>query len=83
MAGVSNKQGPGSTEGILNNRFTGCAAAAQTDRLRPYFGSESTSAAVMNFVDGISLIDNQATAHPACTAREDYSSSGNTNVSNR
>jgi hypothetical protein len=83
MAGVYNSHWPGATAGILNNRFTGCAAVPHTDPLRPYFGSDSTSAVVLNFVDGISLVGNRTTAHPACAARVDHSSSSNITVSNR
>jgi hypothetical protein len=81
MSGAFNTRQPGSTEGISKNRFTGCAAVAQTDPLRAYFGSESASAVVLTFAHGIVLSDNQATAHPACTARVDYSSSSNINIS--
>jgi hypothetical protein len=82
MAGVHNSHPAGSTEGLLKNRFTGCAPVAQTDSARGYFGSASTSAVVMNFVDGISLVENQTTIHPACAAREDFGSSRNVNISN-
>jgi hypothetical protein len=77
MSGVHNSHRTGSTEGIWNNRFTGCAPVAHTDPLRPYFGSESASALVLNFVHDIRLVGNQTTAHPACAARVDYSSSSN------
>jgi hypothetical protein len=83
MAGVYNSRTPAGTQGLLNNRFTGCAAVPHTDPLRPYFGSESTSAVVMNFVDGISLAGNRTTARPACAARVDYASSSNISVLNR
>ena len=83
MAGVYNSHTEGSTEGLLNNRFEGCAPVADTDPMRAYFGSEATSAVVMNFVDGVSLVGNQTTTHPACTARVDYSSSRNISTSNR
>lgn len=83
MAGVYNSHTTGSTEGLMKNRFTGCASVAQTDPMRAYFGSASTSAVVMNFVDGISLVGNQTTTHPACAARVDYGSSRNVNISNR
>jgi len=82
MAGVYNIRTAAGTQGILHNRFTGCAAVPHTDPLRPYFGSESTSAVVMNFVDGITLAGNQTTAHPACAARLDFGSSSNVNISN-
>jgi hypothetical protein len=81
MAGVDNSHTPKGTQGLLHNRFTGCASVARTDPLRAYFGSESTSAVVMNFVKGISLVGNQTTGHPACAARLDYSSSSNTAIS--
>jgi hypothetical protein len=83
MAGVYNTRTTGSTEGVSKNRFEGCASVLHTDPLRPYFGSESTSAVVLNFVDGISLVGNQTTTHPACGARVDYGSSSNINISNR
>jgi hypothetical protein len=83
VAGVRNTLTPGSSEGLLKNRFTGCASVADTDAIRPYFGSAATSAVVMNFVDGVTLVENQTTAHPACTAREDYASSRNISISNR
>ena len=83
LAGVFNTHTPAGTQGILHNRFTGCAAVPPTNLLRPYFGSASASAVVLNFVDGISLDKNQTTAHPACAAREDYSSSRNVSISNR
>jgi hypothetical protein len=50
------------TVGIANNRFTGCAVVPPTDRLRPYFGSQSASAVVLAFAHGIALTGNQA--HP-------------------
>jgi hypothetical protein len=83
MAGVYDSHIPAGTQGVLNNRFDGCASVPHTDPLRPYFGSESTSAVVMNFVDGIALVGNQITTHPACTARLDYGSSANVKISNR
>jgi hypothetical protein len=83
LSGVYNSAIPANTEGLLNNRFTGCGVVPHTDPLRAYFGSESTSAVVLNFVDGISLVGNHTTAHPACSARVDYSSSSNINVLNR
>jgi hypothetical protein len=83
MAGVYSGQPSAGTEGVLHNRFTGCASVPHTDPLRAYFGSESTSAVVMNFVDGISLIGNQTTGRPACAARLDYGSSSNIKISNR
>lgn len=82
MAGVTNTNTKGSTEGLLRNRFTGCGPVAQTDPMRAYFGSKSTSAVVMNFVDGISLIGNLTTTRPPCAAREDYGSSSNFRISN-
>jgi hypothetical protein len=85
MSGVSNRQ-PG-TGGLLKNRFTGCAVVPDTvpdtDPLRAYFGSESTSAVVMTFAHGITLAENQTTGRPPCAARVDGSSSGNINLSNR
>lgn len=83
MAGVRNTHTPAGTQGISNNHFHGCAVVADTDQLRAYFGSESTSAVVLNFVNGISLVGNQTTAHPPCAARVDYASSSNINVLNR
>ena len=83
MAGVYNRPPAGGTEGVLRNRFTGCASVKQTDPLRPYFGSDSDSAVVLNFVDGISLVGNETSAHPVCGARVDYSSSRNVGISNR
>jgi len=83
MAGVHNSRTTGSTEGLLKNSFTGCASVAHTHAMRAYFGSESTSAVVMNFVDKITLVGNQTTTHPACAARVDYGSSNNVNISNR
>lgn len=80
MAGVYNSRTPGSSEGLVKNRFTGCAAVAQTNTTRGYFGSESDSAVVMQFVEGISLLGNETNSSPACTAREDYSSSNNISV---
>lgn len=77
MSGVDNSHTPKGTQGLLHNRFTGCASVPHTDPLRPWFGSESTSAVVMNFVRGIALAGNQTTGHPACTARLDNSSSSN------
>lgn len=82
LAGVYNTRTADSTEGLLKNRFLGCAPVADTDTMRAYFGSESTSAVVMNFVHDISLAGNQTTAHPACAARLDYGSSSNIVVSN-
>jgi len=83
MSSVENTRAPGSTEGILRNKFTGCAAVADTDPMRAYFGSASTAAVVMNFVDGISLIGNETTARPPCAARVDYGSSQGVSISNR
>jgi hypothetical protein len=83
MAGVYNRPASGGTEGISKNRFTGCGSVKQTDPLRAYFGSASDSAVVLNFVDGISLVGNETTAHPVCAARVDYSSSRNVSISNR
>lgn len=83
MAGVFNTHTSVGTQGISKNRFDGCAAVPYTDPLRSYFGSESTSAVVLNFVDGISLTGNQTTVHPPCAARLDYGSSSNINISNR
>lgn len=83
MAGVYNSRATGSTEGVSKNRFEGCASVRHTDPLRAYFGSESTSAVVMNFVDGISLVGNETTARPACAARVDYGSSSDINISSR
>jgi hypothetical protein len=80
MAGVYNTHTPAGTQGILNNHFTGCAPVPDPDPLRAYFGSESTSALVLNFVDGVSLVGNQATGHPTCTGREEYSSSNNVGI---
>ena len=80
MAGVYNSHTQAGTLGILHNRFTGCASVPHTDPLRAYFGSESTSAVVLNFVDGVSLVGNQTTGRPTCTAREDYSSSNNISI---
>lgn len=80
LAGVRNRSAPAGTEGVFNNRFTGCGKVSQTDPLRPYFGSESNSAVVLTYVDGLSLIGNLTTAHPACGARLDYSTSGNVKV---
>jgi len=71
MAGVRNT-GAG-TAGILRNRFTGCGVVAPTDRLRPYFGSQSAAAVDLNFAHGIALAANQA--HLPCAARVDYASS--------
>jgi hypothetical protein len=82
MSGVMNTNTKDSTEGLRDNRFTGCGSVAQTNPMRAYFGSKSTSAVVMNFVDGISLIGNLTTAHPACAAREEYGSSSNIKISN-
>ena len=81
MAAVSNSRAASSTEGISKNRFEGCASVPHTDPLRAYFGSESASAVVLNFVDGISLVGNETTARPPCTARVDYGSSGDINIS--
>ena len=83
MSGVYNKPTPAGAQGISQNRFTGCALVPHTDPMRPYFGSESTSAVVLNFVDGVSLVGNQTTQHPPCTVRLDYSSIRNTGISNR
>jgi hypothetical protein len=83
MSGVHNNRLPSGTEGIWNNRFQGCGTVPQTDPLRPYFGSESASAVVLNFVDGVSLVGNQTTAHPACNVRLDYGSSSNTGTALR
>jgi hypothetical protein len=83
MAGVYNSRAAGSTEGVSKNRFEGCASVPHTDRLRAYFGSESTAAVVMNFVDGISLVGNETTARPLCAARVDYGSSSDINISSR
>jgi hypothetical protein len=83
MAGVYNSRATGNTEGLLKNRFIGCTAVADTDPLRAYFGSESASSVVLNFVRGLPLVGNQTTARPACAARLDYSSSSNVNISNR
>jgi hypothetical protein len=80
MAGVYNSHTSAGTQGILHDRFTGCASVPHTDPLRPWFGSESTSAVVLNFVDGVSLVRNQTTGHPTCTVREDYSSSNNVSI---
>jgi hypothetical protein len=82
LAGVYNSHTTGGTEGLLNNRFNECASVPHTDPVRPYFGSESTSAVVMTFVDGVSLAGNQSTVHPACDARVDYSSSRNIQIVN-
>lgn len=83
MAGVYNTHTQAGTQRISNNRFNGCAAVPHTDPLRSYFGSESTSAVVLNFVNGISFVGNQTTAHPPCAAHVDYGSSSNINISNR
>lgn len=83
MAGVYNSGGGASTEGILKNRFTGCASVTQTNLTRPYFGSDSTSAVVLTFTAGVALVGNETAAHPACAARVDYSSSRNIILSNR
>ncbi len=83
LAGVYNSRTIGSTEGLLKNRFDGCAPVAETDPLRAYFGSESASAVVLNFVNGIALVGNRTTAHPACATRLDYSSTSNISTSNR
>jgi hypothetical protein len=82
MSGVYNAQPSAGHEGLVNNRFNGCASVPQTDPLRPYFGSESSSAVVLTFVDGISLLGNQTTAHPACAARVDHGSSNNVSILN-
>jgi hypothetical protein len=83
MAGVYNSHTPAGTQGLSKNRFNSCASVPHADPLRPYFGSESNSAVVLTFVDSISLIGNRTTAHPACTARVDYSSSKNISISDR
>jgi len=83
MSGVLNNPTPAGTLGILNNRFEGCGVVRQTDPLRPWFGSESTSAVVLNFVSGISVVGNVTTAHPACNVRLDYSSTSNITLSSR
>jgi hypothetical protein len=81
VAGVHNRRTTGSTAGLLKNRFTGCASVAPTDAMRACFGSESTSAVVMNFVDSVALVGNQTTTH--CDVRLDYGSSNNVNIANR
>jgi hypothetical protein len=83
MSGVRNQQLPGSTEGIRNNYFNGCGVVHHTDPVRPYFGSESNSSVVLNFVDGVSVIGNQTTTSPACNVRVDFSSSRDVRVSSR
>jgi hypothetical protein len=80
MAGVLNGREPGSSEGILRNHFTACGVVAQTDPIRPYFGSASRSAVVMNFAAGIALLQNLTTVHPDCAARMDFSSSSQINL---
>jgi hypothetical protein len=82
MAGVANIHTAKGTQGILRNRFTGCAPVQPTDPLRAYFGSASTSAVVLNFVDGMSLDNNQATGHPTCAAQVDDSSSSKISILN-
>jgi len=83
MAGVLNQPASGSSDGIRNNHFTRCGLVAQTDPLRAYFGSASSSAVVMSFVNGIVLADNETSAHPACTARQDYASSSHISLTSR
>jgi hypothetical protein len=80
IAAVRNWQEPGSTEGVLRNRFTDCGTVAQTNRMRPYFGSESHSGVVLEFVEGIPLTGNDTTAKPPCGARFDYSTSSNVRI---
>lgn len=75
MAGVYNSRTATGTAGISDNRFIGCATVPPTDPLRPYFGSDSTSAVVLSFAHGVSLARNETTAHPPCAARVDFSSS--------
>lgn len=83
MSGVLNHPTPSGTLGILHNRFEGCGAVRQTDPLRAWFGSESTSGVVLSFVSGISLAGKVTTAHPPCNIRLDSSSSSNISLANR
>jgi hypothetical protein len=83
MAGVYNRRASGGTAGIAKNRFTGCGSVKPTDPLRSYFGSDSNSAVVLNFVEGISLVGNETSAHPVCGTRVDYASSRDVSLSNR
>ncbi len=82
MAGVANTHTAGGTQGILRNRFTGCASVQPTNPLRAYFGSASTSAVVLNFVDGMALDNNQTNGHPTCAARVDDLSSSKITILN-
>jgi hypothetical protein len=78
MAGVENARTPGGTAGIFRNHFTSCPAVPATDPLRPYFGSQSTSAVDLTFAHGITLARNQT--HPICAVRVDFSSSSGISV---
>jgi hypothetical protein len=49
-----------------------------TDRLRPYFGSQSFSAVDLAFAHDMVLAGNKA--HPGCAARIDYSSSSDISI---
>jgi len=68
MAGAYNSHSPAGAEGLTNDRFTACAAVPYADPLRPWFGSDAISV-VLNFVDGIALVGNRTTAHPAGTEK--------------
>jgi hypothetical protein len=62
---------------IDNNRFAGCAEVPDADPIYSYFGSESKSALVLSFADGIAATGDLTNANSGCTARMDDASSRN------
>lgn len=68
LAGTRNVQ-------IDRNALSGCEAVPDADPVYSYYGSESNSAVVLSFADGVSAKGNFTSAIRQCTARRDVSSS--------